>query len=362
MKGADVANQLKELIPKYTDEFSDISSVTVLTSSSGTATCVIPSQHQLTTGDFVTVRGVVLPTAITSITRVNKIVSVVTTTDHQLIDPSKFSIPKGKLLTVTLTGVTPIDYNGTFKLLTVTDRNNFTFQIATTPATPATVPGTLLEDDFDGYNGYKQVTVTSPTVFTYTVPTSIASPAQGTIEVSASTRIGWGATSLRVEAFFNQDEDRVLQNWLFVVLGPKSVFKDGTTTTDVTSLTNSNERFFYETQDEFSLFVFIPAKDEIIGGDASDLARELEFPILKSIANFETPSVLCEGVSQPIVYAGNETDEYNVDFYTHRYDFLAKGYVQDGDVVEDNPGVLFKEVDALVSNVEDMTYKVLLSK
>jgi hypothetical protein len=240
--------------------------------------------------------------------------------------------------------------------LSVTDENNFTFKITATPASPATTAGFVLQDDFDGYNGYKQVTVVDTTTFTYTVDSSLNTPAQGTIEMSKATRIDWAATASRAQQFYSADSDRMLQNWLFVVMGAKNIFKDGTIASDTDSATNKNEAYYYEAQQDFSIYVFIPSNNELLGGFASDTARAAEQSIIRSIGNFDFSSVLTEGSYQPTIYIGNEESDYENAYYIHRFDFSAKGIVCEADTSDIDPGVPLKLVDGLITDT-GMEYK-----
>ena len=357
MQGSDITNRLKEVLPKYTDEFSDIIDVTSLTRSGTTITAVTASAHSLTTGDYMTIRGALDPVTITSLDRIDNVVTVVTTTKHKLSDPSLYA-PSQLPILVTISGADPAEYNGTFKLLTVTDENTFTYEITTTPATPATTAGFLLQEDFDGYNGYKQVTVTNTTTFTYeTTNTNLNTPAQGTIEMSNATRIAWAATAERADQFYSEDVNRVTQNWMFVVLNDKPIFRDDITATDPSAAQNRNESFFYESQQDFSILTFLPTQGETLAGSSSDKARTFERPILKSIANFPFSSPLTESVYQPAVYGGNGTEDYNTAYYVHRFDFLAKGYIQIADVSDVNPGVPLDLVDGTIKDTEGMIFK-----
>jgi hypothetical protein len=357
MKGADVVNRLKEVLPNYTDDFSDIITISSLSRSATTITAVTGSAHGLATGNYVTIRGAKEPITISSITRDEEVVTVTTATDHKLSSPALFSPKEAAKLTVEISGAVPTDYNGTFTLLTAPTNTTFTYRITTTPASPATTPGTLLLPDFDGYNGYKQVTVTNTTTFTYTTTnSSLGTPAQGTLQMSNASRIAWSATAQRADKFYSEDQNRQLQNWLFVVMGSKTVYKDGTVASDVDGATDTNELYFYKGQQDFSLFIFLPSQANTLSGETSDIAYTLEQPLLKSIVNFGFPSVLNETCYQPTVYVGNESEDYNTAYYIHRYDFNATVYVKEEDTVDVNPGVPLQSVDGTITD-KNMTFK-----
>lgn len=355
MKGADIANRLKEVLPKYTEDFSDVIAITSLSRSANTITAVSASAHSLTTGSYITIKGAKEPITITAITRSGNVVSVTTSTDHKLSDPSLYSMDKKPYIEIS--GCVPTDYNGTFELLTVPDSTHFTYKITTTPAA-ATTLGYLLLADFDGYNGYKQVTVVNTTTFTYPLSTTnLQTPAQGTIKLSNATRVGWSATPERVMQFYSEDATRTFQKWMFVVVGATTMYKDDTTASDLSTAKRKGEVYHFDSQNNFSVFVFLPSQNDTLAGSVSDTARLYEKPILKSLANFRFGSQLEEQLYEPATYVGNESEDYVGAFYVHRFDFLSKGYVLQEDVSDENPGVPLQLIDGTFADPVNMTFK-----
>lgn len=76
---------------------------------------------------------------ISSITHVGTTATLTTATAHNLITGNQ----------VTISGASPSEYNGTFKI-TVTGTNTFTYEMASTPATNATVVGTYIPTGITG--------------------------------------------------------------------------------------------------------------------------------------------------------------------------------------------------------------------
>ena len=109
MQAVDVVNRLKEILPKFTDDFSDISTITSLTRASTTITCT----------------HVASSISILSITRSGTTATVTTVSDHGLSTSSS----------VTISGATQTDYNIT-AAITVTSATTFTYTVAGSPATP----------------------------------------------------------------------------------------------------------------------------------------------------------------------------------------------------------------------------------
>ncbi len=355
MNGLLIVNRLKEVLAKTTDAFSDILTISSLTRSSSTITAVTSTVHGLTTGDYITVRGAKEPILMTSLTLLDGVVTGVSATDHKLTDPSKYSSPNLPLY-VTIAGADS-GFNGTWELVSVPDDNTFTFKITGTPTSPATIAGYLQLPDWDGYNGYKQITVVDTTTFTYTTTnTAMVSPAQGTIEVSKATRVDQSATPARILEFYTAAANGILQTWMFVCLGKDLCFKDGVVATDSDSGKRKNSSYWYEDDIDFSVFVIIPSKGDVLGSTAANLAQTYKKPILKALANYIFPSALAEGFYQPVTYAGSEPDDYIGSYYSHRFDFTIKGLIQDLDVAEINPGVPLQLINGTIAD-KDMTFK-----
>lgn len=344
MQAIEIVDRLKNILGFYTDDFCDVINITSLTRSGSTVTAVTDTDHELATNNYITIAGAKERIALTSLTRSDDVVTVVSNTDHKLTDPSKYSRSQLPLY-VEISGVTPSEYNGTFELLSVPDSSTFTFKITDTPSSPASVAGYLLLEDQDGYNGYKQITKIDDTSFSYAISSTPLSPASGVITVKNASRIAYAATPERILDFYSQDSSSVLQNWMFVCLGLKDVFKDGTIANDQTTAQYANKDYWYQAVQNFSIFVVIPSKNTVLGGLQADQARSYEMPILKSIANYQFSSYLSDQQYQPVVYTGNETDDYIKAYYVHRFDFIAQDMITIGDTAAFNNGVPLEVID-----------------
>lgn len=355
MNGDLIVNRLKEVLAKTTDAFSDILSISSLSRSSTTITAVTASPHGLTTNDYVTIRGAKEPITLSSLTLDDNIVTAVSATSHKLTDPSRFSdayLPRY----VTISGADD-GYNGTWELVSVPDDTTFTFKITGSPDSPADVAGYLLLDDWDGYNGYKQVTVVDETTFTYTTTNSnLKTPAQGTLKMSGGTRVDQAATPARILDFYSANTSGSLETWMFVVIADDKAFKEGIVASDNEAGRKKSSSFWYEGDINFAVFVVIPAKDDVLGATAANLAQSYKKPILKALANYVFDSDLAEGSYQPVTYLGSEPDDYIKSYYSHRFDFKITGLIQQADVAEINPGVPLLTIDGAIQD-KGLTFK-----
>jgi len=236
-------------------------------------------------------------------------------------------------------------------------KNPFGSTISTTPTTPATVAGYLLLEDQDGFNGYKQVTVTSATTFTYTTTnSSLGTPAQGTLQLSAGTRVEYAATPARIAQYYSENSSGVLKNWMFVVLGGTSIYKNDTIASDLSTAQTRNQNYWYQSQRDLSIYVALSSKSSTLGGAEADTARSYESALLKSLANHVFNSALSDSVYQPTVYVANETDDYVDAYYIHRFDFLAKGFITKEDTAAFSNGTPLQLVNGTITD-KGMTYK-----
>ena len=342
MRAVYVVNRLKEELPKFTDDFSTILSVSSLTRSSTTITCITSAAHNLTTGNYVTIRGAKEPIALNTITFSNGIATATSLTDHKLSDPSRYSLENLPLY-VEISGAT--GFTGTWELVSVPTNLTFTFKVSGSPSNVS--GGFLLLEDPDGYNGYKQITVTSTTAFTYTTTGAMQSPAQGTIEVSCLTRIDYAATAQRIKDYYSTNSSGTLQTWAFVVMGQNQAFRNDTVVGDSSSAKRTNESYWYTMQQAFSVYVVIPSATSTLGGNTADTAKSYLQPIIKTLSNYIFESDFNEQQTQPCVFANDEGDDYIEATYTHRFDFSVQSIVQTIDTANFSNGRPLELIDGM---------------
>lgn len=352
MRAVYVVNRLKEELPKFTDDFSTILSVSSLIRSSTTITCTTSAAHGLTTGNYVTIRGAKEPIALDTITFSNGIATATSLTDHKLSDPSLYS-PENLPLYVEISGAT--GFNGTWELVSVPTSLTFTFKVSGSPSNVS--GGFLLLEDQDGYNGYRQITVTSATTFTYSTTSTIQSPAQGTIEVSCLTRIDYAATAQRIQDYYSANSSGILQTCAFVVMGQNQAFRNDTVVGDSSSAKRTNESYWYTLQQAFSIYVVIPSATSTLGGNTADTAKSYLQPIIKTLSNFIFESDFNEAQTQPCVFANDEGDDYIQATYTHRFDFSVQSIVQTIDTADFGNGTPLQIIDGTF-NDKDLDYYV----
>lgn len=177
----NITNQLRAVLPKYTDNFSISKNISSLTSS-GSIVIATSTSHGYSVGDYVLIKGAKVPYSITSLTRVDDQATAITSESNQIIYQEDG--------TVEITGTDQSDYNGIktliepkkIKITSLTKSGN------TITATTAEDHGFIVNANFkisiwgakEAIYNQEMITVAStPTSnsFTYTVEGETTSPA-----------------------------------------------------------------------------------------------------------------------------------------------------------------------------------------
>lgn len=108
MQITEIVNQLKAVLPKYTQDFSNLVSVSSLTRSGSVVTATTSTAHGLIAGNKVLISGAKTPITVSSLTRNGIYALAITATKHNLIKPTE---------TVEISGAVETDYNGTKTLV-----------------------------------------------------------------------------------------------------------------------------------------------------------------------------------------------------------------------------------------------------
>ena len=342
MKASAVITQLINRLPQLTNLFTTDYAVTNITSSGTTASVTTTKNHGLSVGSFVNIIGATADVAITSITRSATVCSVETSADHDLT-LSANDIVRGK--TVTISGATESEFNGTFVLTRVLNRRNFTFTKADAGATTAT--GTPLVVDGAGVFGYSGlqsvVSVPTPTTFTYTLPKSLYSPAGGTISVRTEYRISGAATVERaLEAYTAQDLNSL---WGFVVLDDVVASKNRHVRSDATDELGRSSYINQKLVQPFSFYVIAPSVDGITGRVQRDQMEDL-LPILcKALIGKKFDSGLAGEQEFVTTFVSHGFQEYNSAYYVHGFNFETVAVLTFEDSIGYDDDVAFRDID-----------------
>jgi hypothetical protein len=313
MKIEPVILWLQQNLPLYTSLFSDTVSVTSLENNSGIVTATTSSAHNFVNGQLINIGGAFVPNNLVSLTRVNNIGYGTTQTNHDLT--------QGWQPNITISGADQAEYNGTFPLLTVPNRRNFSFQLPDDSApTPATGTPQLIEFRPAGYNGYFPIVVISPTQFSYEAPVGNELNATGSIVASSNTRISGAASIERaIDAYTKQGIDRM---WMIVVSGPTRANNDRNTKSDATAQFSKTDQYWQRLIESLSVYVICSTTSGITARRERDLVEdEVMYSLLEVMCGTKFTNNFPVNKWARMVFVGHDIFEYNSSYYIHKFDF-----------------------------------------
>lgn len=342
MKASAVITQLINRLPQLTDLFTTDLAVSSITSAGLSATASTTTNHGLSVGSFVNIIGASADVAIASITRSGTVCSVATISDHDLT-LSDNDIVRGK--TVTISGATESEFNGTFVLKRVLNRRNFTFTKTDAGATTAT--GTPLVVDgagVFGYSGLQSVaSIVSPTAFTYTLPKALYSPAGGTIVARTDYRVSGAVTSERALEVYTAQEINDL--WAFVVIDDVTASRSRHTRTDATDTLTRTSYIKQDLVQPFSVYVIAPSVDDITGRVQRDQMEDLAPIMFKSLIGKKFDSGLTGEQEYITTFVSHGFQGYNGAYYVHGFNFESVAVLTFEDSVGYDDDVAFRDID-----------------
>lgn len=349
MKLADIVKQFQVLLPKYTDEFSTSANVSSIIASGGTATITTSVAHGIKTGNSVTLANVNILTSIDSVSKDGLQYTFTTSTSHDLTE----NWPDFE--NVTLGGFTDSDWNSSFKLLRVPNRQTFVVQSAN--SLPILNGNEVLHDS-STINGQYSATTTSSNAFTISGDFSDGTYTDGT--VGGFVR---AAAAVNIErAIQSYTENNINQPWLFVTMHDADVSKDRSDDSDATATRPTGVDIRQRLVDGFSVHVVVNTSNQIAGELAVDICRhDLLLPILKSVYGARFDTGLSGGADFKAVFLGHGTEQYDKRIYVHVYDFEVSMELTNGDTVEPSYTRAFRDIDYTQTiGVEDMTININL--
>jgi len=339
MKLLDVVNQLRFLLPVYTDRFSDTINVSLINASGGVVTVTTDDPHELETGDDINLAGVTARTHIDSVSKDGLVFTFGTSEDHDL------TYEWEEHDEVSLDGFTDGAWNDSFKLLAVPNRR--TFKVRSVNSLP-TLSGNevLLENNrVDGVNGSYEITVTSPTAFTVTrseYPISDGVYTGG--KVSKNVRVAKAATLDRARKEYTKKAAG--EYWIFVVGHDVETSKQREALSDAVATIGNGQDLRLRLIDGFTCFVFVPTSDEITGEVAIDICRyELVKPIYKCLYGVEFDNNLETGPEFKTIPLGHGLVGYDKAVLLYGYEFQVPMDLTDEDAVDAQNTSAFRDIE-----------------
>lgn len=335
MKLSDVINQLRVVLPKYTDLFSTVIGIDSISASGGVATITTSSAHGLSNGANITISDVLTRTPIDSVSKDGNVYTFTTSTPHDLT----YGWPDHE--TVSLDGFTDSAWNNSFVVVRVQNRENFNVRsINSLPS--LNTNEVLLENRIDGINGRWSATVTGASTFTITGSFDDGVYSGGTI--SSGQRIS-GAVEIQraVEQYTAQNLN---DYWMFVVMREAETSKDRSTYSDATATRSASDDMRLRLIDGFSLYVFKNTTQDIAAVSAIDICRhDLLLPILKSVNGIIFPTGLTNNSDFRTIFTGHGAFDYNRAVLIYEYNFESVMDLTNADTVEEEDTRAFRDID-----------------
>jgi len=337
MKASEIVQQLAAVLPKHSDVFTTNINITSLTQSGGTATAVTDVAHGLAAGKQVNITDAQTPITISTLTRSGVVGTMVTATAHDLTE--------GFSTTAEIADATEAEFNGTFAVLTVPNRNTVTFTMADSGATTATGSPKLLNgaNYLNQYNGLREVaTVPSTTSFTFTVPATLASPAMGEPVAKSLPRISATVSEdLIVDAYTKQVQEDI---WGFVVLGDVTASKSRYINSDAVDNLQRGDNFRQQLIQPVTIYVVIPTSAENVARAARDQCEDLLQPLTKSLVFKAFNTGLNVATRGPLNFVGHGFAAYHRAWYMHAFEFQQVVDLTFEDTVGYDEDVAFRDI------------------
>ena len=353
MIAKDIVLALQARIPFLTDDFTDSVGISSITAAETTATVTTSAVHGLTTGNPVNILNVISPISIASIDRVATVATIVTGEDHDftLSDREK---AKGIDKQVIISGATEAEFNGSFKLLKVTNRRTIEVEVDDSGAVSAT-GSPVMENGINpafGYNGFFSVTVVSTTVFTYELPKALV--IDGIVDVNSkavvSHRIARVASLDR--AVLAYTKQNINDDFLFVVVGDVVANKSQNTQTDATYTDVGGDYYRQQLNQQCAVYLAQNATDSVAAGRQRDKAEEIAPLIFKSILlqAFDTGFTVSERSKLTFVSHGFIETGLKPPVNMHEYIFEQNAELYLDDTIGAPDDVAFRDVDFIFNN------------
>lgn len=338
MKAFDVVAQLQIALPMFTDIFTTDIGVQSITRSGTVMSVVCDAEHNLSVGHIVTITGAVVPIPISSLTRAGIVGTLVTSTPHDLTQKIASN--------VMLSGSVEAEFNGSFSIINIDNRNTIRFTMADSGATVATGSPVIEngESALRSYNQTFQVKGTPSSVafeFIHSV-TSLPDPT-GTITIRANPRVTATVDFERAMAIYTKVKEPAA--WMFVVLDDAAASKSRDINSDATDNIQRGQFVRQQVVQNFDLHVFFPVKDELAARKSRDKAEDLFRPICQSVLQHKFDSGLFVGAQNPLQFITHGLQAYNTATYVHTYTFQQTSDITFDDTVGHDLDVALRDID-----------------
>lgn len=357
MKAQDIVDELSKTIPLHTTAFSTSLGIVSIVldveeekEAGNTATVTTVSPHGLVEGQNVAITGVQNPVEIDKPTflRTMSTATFETLQEHDLTLSERDKASGGK--SITISGATEAEFNGTFLLLGVPNRNKLI--IAVDDSGPTTISGSPLVDNggVSIYNGLFPATNITTDTFEYPelIP-AVVDPVVTGAEVQTSIRI---ISVLDIEQYLQDVYTRkeLDDDVLVVQLGDVTQSKKRNEETDAATSSAREDSYTPTLIQPFAIYIVQNVCDDLTGTKARDRV-ECEFvpAIFSSVlrAQFDTGftySTFRSTFTGHGVFAYSDINGKNKAIYAHEVAFEQLVQITRVDTVEPRQDVAMRDV------------------
>lgn len=339
MDTESVISQIQNVLPKYTEAFTDVLNVQELTCNNLLVTVKTATNHNLINGEYVNIKGAYCLNEISEISLNGNWAEITCVDSHDLTE--------GWQESVYITGFTNQALNGNYKLLSVDSSKKFIIEII--GKTVNDLAGNLfLNEDRVGYNGRFPVATVGDKTFTYQLSSTLP-PASGQIKVLTKIRFS-GTIDIdeAVKAYTSQSSDKF---WGFVV-GEDSVgSKNKQNFTDSVSRYEAGQEFKQDIVEPFNIYIFIPTITSHAARKECDNAKKIIRKCLfKTLLGVKFDSGFSQNKTTGVTYVSDGVLGYKETFYIHRFSFETISIVTRKDIIEPDDTFAFRNFEISYQN------------
>jgi len=356
MKTEQVILQLQSRLPILSPYFSNRLTIDSVTKSGLVATVETASAHRLTTGDIVAISGILTPVEVDSFVEGDTTVTFNFVTPHDLTLNANAPLDSGQ--TIFIFGNSDGTFSATYDLVGVPNRRSVVVDTGDNPPVPDDIILSFQSSVDYGYNGLKTILSTpTPTSFTYAIDFDLPEPNYTENEpfLCTSPRIS-GAVDIEtvIRSYTEQANEAV---WAFVILGSFAANNDRLNQNDATTTQGRQSDFRQKIISNFSIFILVPNKGDILtktnGRAARDLVEDVRLPIFRSILGVDLSADLYAQGQGIITYNGDAPVSYDGAVYVHEFKFQQVIEITSKDTAIRDFDRAFRDISMIQTNQFD---------
>lgn len=358
MNSKEIVNQLLLTVPFLTDEFSDVFDVANISRASNILTVTTTQNHNFIVGKSVILKEAKTPISIT-FTRSGNVGTIVTSEDHDLTFGKQIA-EKG--LNVATSGAVEPEFNGSFQVTAIPDKN--TILVFMVDAGPTNATGSPVVENAQSiikqFNGVYEI-LSTPSSDSFTIETSLLTEPLpiGNIKCCGNVRIQACLNSDLIPQVITSDQLEG-KSLLFVSFGPANVSKDRNLKADATSNIQTNSYMRYQLINTLILSYVADQKDSVAGSEGIDRARALLPPFLRSVLGYKPSTQLFKGSmnrldNNPIQLVGHDLASYNNGVIVYEYLFEQTEEITFEDAYQPQNNVALRGIDIDAFNNDSLS-------